>query len=309
MKKIAIVFSAIIVLIIGLNMALSYVPKYGTYNEQKDYAKSLFNKAQEREDIIFFAPTFGEAINASFSKSAWKKSLRANLYLTKAYPKEALEDIDVLGRIGDSYFYLKKFNDAKGWYEKELEVFKKKYFKNKAYWERDGLTDKQALTEELRYLVNIQDSIASCCTAVGEYKKGIEMYEATLGLMQDAVNIDEYQRENIFKQTFIKMGKVYKVALKDYKKAFEIYDRMMKAFPKPMYTCEAEIYIGDTYLAMGNIEKAKEIYQSVLDKYKGTSVNYGEASKRLKALKEGASFVSLDRMVYEVKDGKVKMKY
>jgi len=292
-------------------MALSHVPKYGTYKEQKEYAKALFNKAQGREDIIFFAPTFGEAVNASFSRNAWKKSLRANLYLTKAYPKEALEDIDVLGRIGDSFFHLKKFSEARNWYENELNVFKNKYFKNKGYWEREGLTDKQALTEEIRYLVNIQESIASCYTAVGEYRKGVEMHEATLRLMRDAVGIDEHQRENIFKQTFVKIGKLYKTILKDYTKAFDTYGEMKKEFPKPLYVCEAEIYIGDTYLAMGNIEKAKEVYQSVLDKYKypGSPTNYGEADKRLKALKEGTSFVSLDRMVYEVKDGKVKMKY
>ena len=309
MKKIAIACSIIIVLIIGLSMALSHMPKYGTYKEQKEYAKNLFNKAQEREDIIFFAPTFGEAINASFSKNAWKKSWGANLYLTKAYPKEALEDIDVLGRIGDSYFYLKKFNEARVWYEKELEVFNNKYFKNKTYWERDGLTDKQALTEELRYLVNIQESIASCYTAVGGYKKGIEMHEATLGLMQYNKDIDEFEREKIFRRTFVKIGKLYKTVLKDYAKAFEAYEQMKKEFPKPFYVCEAEIYIGDTYLAMGNIEKAKEVYQAVLDKYKGSSVNYGEAVKRLKALKEGVSFVSLDQMVYEVKNDKVTMKY
>jgi len=309
MKKIAIVCSIIVVLTVGLNMALSYMPKYSTYKEQKEYAKSLFNKAQEREDVMFFAPTFGEAINASFSKNAWKKSSRANLYLTKAYPKEALEDIDVLGRIGDSYFYLKKFNEARGWYEKELEAFNNKYFKNKTYWERDGLTDKQALNEELRYLVNIQESIASCYTAAGEYKKGIEMHEATLGLMQDNKDIDEFEREKIFRRIFVKIGKLYKTVLKDYAKAFKAYEQMKKEFPKPFYVCEAEIYIGDTYLAMGNIEKAKEVYQAVLDKYKGSSVNYGEAAKRLKALKEGISFVSLDRMVYEVKNGKVVVKY
>jgi tetratricopeptide (TPR) repeat protein len=292
-------------------MASLYVPKYGTYKEQKDYAKTLFNKAQEREDIIFFAPTLGKAMNASFSKNAWKRSLRANLYLTKVYPKEAIEDIDVLGRIGDSYFYLEKFNEAREWYENELAIFKKKYFKNKGYWEREGLTDKQALTEELKYLVNIQESIASCYTAVGEYKKGIEMHEATLGLMQDANDIDEYARENIFRRIFPKIGKLYKTVLKDYKKAFETYERMKNEFPKPFYVCEAEIYIGDTYLAMGNIEKAKEVYQAILDKYKypGSPANYGEADERLKALKEGTSFVSLDRMVYQVKNGKVKIKY
>lgn len=312
MKKIILLTCSIIAIVgIGLSMVLSYMPKYSSYKEQKDYAKTMFSKAQEREDMIFFAPTIGETINATFSKVSWKKSLLANLYLIKAYPKEAIEDIDVLGRIGDSYFYLKKFNEAREWYEKELNGFKKKYFKNKTYWEREGLTDKQALTEELRYHANIQESIASCYTAVGEYKKGIEMHEATLGLMQDATDLDEHQRESIFKQTFVKMGKLYKTVLKDYKRAFETYDRMMKAFPKPFYTCEAEIYIGDTYLAMGDAGKAKETYQAVLDKYKypGSPTNYGEADKRLKALKDGTSFVSLDRIVYEVKDGKVKMKY
>lgn len=292
-------------------MVLSHMPKYATYKEQKDHAKSLFNKAQEQEDIIFFAPTFGKAVSALFSKNAWKESLRANLYLTKVYSKEALEDIDVLGRIGDSYFYLKKFNEARGWYERELEVFNSRYFRNKTYREREGLTDKQALTEELRYFVNIQESIASCYTAVGEYKRGIEAHEKTLLLLPDAKEVTIYARENIFRDVYIKIAKIYKIVIKDYKKALEIYEKMKKEFPDPISSSLADIYIGDTYLAMGNIEKAKEVYRAAVNKYKypGSTANYDTAERRLRDLESGVSIVATDKVVYEVKNGKVTMKY
>ncbi len=311
MKKI--IIACIIVAIVGisLNMALSHVPRYRTYKEQKEYAKTLFNKAQEREDIIFFAPTFGEAVNASFSRNAWKKSLRASLYLLKAYPKEALEDIDVLGRIGDSYFHIKKFNQAREWYEKELEVFKAKYFKNKTYWEREGLTDKQALTEELKYIVNIQESIALCYTAVGEYQKGIEAHEKTLQLLPKVEDVTTYAREDIFRDVYVKIAKLYKVVIKDYQKAFEVYEKMKKEFPDPFSSSLADIYIGDTYLAMGNIEKAKEVYSATVNEYKypGSTASYGTAERRLRDLAAGVSIVATDKVVYEVKNGKVSIKY
>lgn len=316
MKKTIIVISycAIFLIISALliNIITSLVPRFSTYEEQKKYGSKMYDVAGKIDEAAFYttSPFRCKLIKWVLLLPAWNKSVNANLYTLKKFP-QAKEDVDVLGWIADSYFYGKKYDKARGWYEKQLEVFKRKYFKNSLYPERKNATDKKALTEELRYIVSIQNSIASCYTAIGEFNLGIEAYEGSLKLLEDVANIEDRDKEAIFKEVYINTARVYKIALKDYQKAIETYKRMENVFPEPFYICEAEIYIGDTYLAMGNIEKAKGVYRAVLDKYKysGSLTNYIEAEKRLKSLNEGTSFVALDRVIYKIKDGKVIVKY
>lgn len=299
--------------ILGWRIGSSWIPSYPTYEEQKKYGAKVYADAGKVSESSYYAPVFviHKFISYIFLPNAWSKSVKANMYLINKYSKQAEEDIDVLGRIGDSYFYQKKYSEARKWYEKQVEVFKRKYFKNLSYWEKEGLSSTQALTEELRYIVNVQESIASCYTAAGEFNKGIDAHEKTLQLLGEASGIDKYGREDIFRNTFVKIAKLYKVAIKDYKKAIEAYERMKVEFPDPFSSSLADVYIGDTYLAMGSIEKARDTYRAVIDKYKypGSTANYDTAERRLKDLKEGTPIVAADRVMYEVKNGKVSVKY
>jgi len=316
MKKIIIVISycAIFFIILALliNIVTSLVPRFSTYEEQKKYGSKMYDVAGKIDEAVFYttSPFRCKLIKQILLLPAWNKSVKANLYILKKFP-QAKEDVDVLGWIADSYFYGKKYDKARGWYEKQLEVFKRKYFKNLSYPERKDVIDKKALTEELRYIVNIQDSIATCHTAVGEFSKAIDMYEESLRFLEEAYDIDRYDREMIFRKTYIYIAKVYKVALKDYQRAFETYERMKKEFSDANSVCAADIFIGDTHLAVGNIQKAKEIYEDVLRNYKypNSPANYGEAQDRLRCLKDGSSIVALDGVVYKIKNGKVIVKY
>lgn len=312
MKKILVILAVVLVVaVLALHIKDNWIPKFPTYEKQKAYAQKLYIDAGHVRELAFYAPTLWASrfIRIIFLSRAWHKSLNANLYLLKAYPKQAEEDIDVLRRIADSYYSLKKYNEARAWYEKLLVFFKGKYFKNPSYWEKEGLTEKQALTEELRYLVGVQESIAACYSGVGEYQKCIEAHEKTLELLPEAEGIDEWDRAGIFTGTFEKVGRMYKVIFKDYKKAFDIYERMKEQFSSNISTSSADIYIGDTYLAMGDVITAKKIYQDVIDTYKPKKSGvYNFAEERLRNLDKGEPIISTDGVMYEIKNGKVIVK-
>ena len=90
----------------------------------------------------------------------------------------------------------------------------------------------------------------------------------------------------------------------------EIETEMEQELNDDISSSSAEIFIGDTYLAMGNVEKAKETYQMVVDKYKPNKLGlFNFAERRLKDLRDGTPIVATDGVVYEIKDNKVNVRY
>lgn len=311
MKKAIISIIAIIVI---ASFALwqirqSWVPDLHSYEAQKKYAGTLYSTAYESGAAGFFMPTrFASGVVLHmFTIPAFKKSLNAQLYLFKKYPKIANDDIDVLGRTGDLYRTLEKYDKALPMYERQLEVFKRKYFKNLTYPEREGLTDLQAKTEEYKYLIKIRQSIAACYNGMKQYQKGLSEYKSILQMLPETSDLDKYVRQDMFRDIFVTISKIYKAIFKEYDLAIENYEEFKKTFPTPMHESMADVYIGDTYLAMGDVNKAKEIYQEVVNKYKypNSTGDYSIAQRRLKELQEDGPIIATDGLYYEIKDGKV----
>jgi len=311
MKKVII---AIIALVVITSFAFweirqSWIPDLGSYEAQKKYSGTLYNQAYETGTAGFFMPTRAASgmVLHLFTIPALKKSLNAHLYLFKKYPQIANDDIDVLGRAGDLYGTLEKFDKSLSMYQKQLEVFEKKYFRSLTYPEREGLTDLQAKTEEYKYIIKIHQSIAGAYNSLKQYEKGLEEYKKILQFLPETRDLDKYVRQDIFRDIFVSVGKMYKVIFKEYQLAIKNYDELKTTFPTPMHESIADVYIGDTYLAMGDIGKAKEIYQKVVDKYKypNSTGDYSTAELRIKGLKEGKPIIATDGVYYEIKDNKV----
>jgi len=311
MKKVLSIFALILIGCMAVwHVVYYWIPTFPTYSEQKKYAKELYGKTDETGQIAIFMPTAtaGKIVYYLFYRPATKKTLKANLLMLEKYPGDAKEDIDILGWTGDSYYRLQKYNNALEMYKRQLEVFKKKYFNKINYPEKEGLTPLQAKTEEYRYIVNVHRTIAACYNATKQYEKGLNEYEKILQLLPETKDLEKWDRESIFKDTFVSMGKLYKVILKDYQNALQIYERVKTEFSDSVFfISQADIYIGDVYLAMGDVKKAKEIYKAVVDKYKypGSTANYDVAEGRLRDLQEGNLIVATDGLNYEIKDGKV----
>ena len=315
MKKVLLIVTLILIVsTTAWHVSYYWIPTLSNYGEQKKYAQKLYGKASETGQIAIFMPnvTAGKIVYNLFYKPATKKALKANLFMLKKYPEKAIDDIDILEWTGDLYYKLERYDEALEIYKKQLDVFKRKYFNKQYYLEKEGLTPLQAKTEEYRYVVKIHRSIAACYNATKQYNKGLKEYEKILQMLPETKNLDKWDRGNIFKDTFITIGKMYKVIFKDYQKAIQAYERMKTELSNSLFfESQADIYIGDTYLAMGDVEKAKEIYKTVVDKYKypGSTANYDVAERRLKDLREGNTIVATDGVIYEIKDGRVNVRY
>jgi len=305
---------AIVALIVIASFALwqikqSWIPDLGSYEAQKKYAGTLYSQAYETGMAGFYMPTKAASgmVLYLFTIPTFKKSLNAHLYLFKKYPKIANEDIDVLGRTGDLYESLEKVDKSLSMYQKQLEVFKRNYFKNLTYPEREGLTELQAKTEEYKYIIKIHRSIAGAYNAMKQYDKGMAEYRKILQFLPDTKDLDKYVRQDMFRDIYVSIGKVYKIIFKDYESAIKSYEELKSEFPTPMHESIADVYIGDTYLAMGDIGRAKDTYQKVVDKYKhpNSTGDYSTAEQRIKYLNEGKLIIATDGVNYEIKDNKV----
>jgi len=308
MKKAFIIIVAIIILaIVSWQIASSWIPRFPTYEQQKQYTKGLTKKADEFEQVAASMPAKWAMyfVKDIFYIPAIKKALNANLYMLKKYPQRGLTDVDILGDLGYEYRALEKYNKAIEMHQRQLEVFKNKYL-NKEYPEKEGLTQLQAKTEEYKYVASVHRKIAACYNAIKQYDKGLREYERVLELLPETKNLDKFERDRIFRDTFVTIGKMHKVIFKNYQRAIEIYKRMKEEFPSAIATSEADIFIGDTYLAMGDVKKAKEEYQNVIDTYKPAELGlFNFAENRLRDLREGNPIVATDDVYYEIKDNKV----
>ena len=294
-----------------IKAVLLYIPKKGSYSEQKEYAREIYNRANRASNTIFFIDPqlmIKEMGKKIFGATSWRKGIRAHKYMLKKYTEKAKKDVDIFGRLGDLYYGVYKYDKAIEAYQKQLDLFKERYFK-KEYPEKKGIAYKKVRVEEFRYVVRVQYSIARCYNKQKKYEKQLEEYNKILAYLPQAEGMDEFKKADIFERTFESKGRLYKLIFKDYDKARGNYRQMRDMFSEPLFRSRAIIYIGDTYLAEGNIEKAREIYQMVVEA-KSDDLKEGAQStarNRLKGLEKG-EIRATDGVAYIIKDGKVTVK-
>jgi len=314
-KSILIIVICVIAVGIFVRAMLLHIPDLKDYNAQKVYAQKVENEASQASQWIFFSPNLfiGELLKHTVGVNSWQKSLEASEYLLKKYPEQANDDVDVFGWLGDSYDALKKPEKAREAYQKQLEIFKRKYYK-KQYFERRKLSDEQALIEEVRYVIRAHFNIARTYNTQKKWKEALAEYDKTITYIDDLKDIRPILIYDIFQSPFKSRGKILKCVYKDYDGAVKNYELMKAKIPDSMAASTADIFIGDTYLAKGDIEKAKEIYKQVVDEYKNRPIphergNYDVAEGRLRELEQGKKIIAADGVSYEIKDGKVEVRY
>ena len=304
----------IVVLILVLSVVLFkikyfYVPDLGDYKSQKAYTQKVFLHAKKTSEGIFFAPNIvvGEFLKRTVGENSWDKSAITLQNLLKKYPEQAVTDVDVYGWFGDTYDALKNYDKAREYYQTQLDEFKKQYYK-KDYSERAHLSDTQPRIEEVRYIVRAHFNIAKSYNAQKQYDKAIEEYDESITYIDDLDGVRETITTDIFLYPFRSKGKILKVIKKDYDGAIENYLEMKEKLRSGVGMSLADIFIGDTYLAKGDIEKAKEVYREVIETYKnkppGYKGTYDTAERRLEDIEKG-KVVATDGVLYTIKDGKV----
>ena len=309
-KTVIVVILVLVLSVVLFKIKYSYVPDFGDYKSQKAYAQKVFLHAKRTNEGIFFAPNIviGEFLKRNVGENSWDKSAITSQNLLKKYPEQAKMDVDVYGWLGDTYDALKNYDKAREYYQTQLNEFKNQYYK-KDYPEKSHLSDTRARIEEVRYIVRAHFNIAKSYNAQKQYDKAIEEYDKSIAYIDNLEGVKDAFINDIFMYPFRSKAKIYKFVYQDYDKGIKTYEEMKeKLKDSSIATSQAEIFIGDAYLAQGDIDKAKSTYEKVVIDYKNQEPTgrgvYNVAESRLRDLQKG-KIVSTEGVVYTIKDGKV----
>jgi len=256
---------------ISLYWRVIRVPIYNTYDAQKRYA-------EKRYSHISNTPT-------ARIKLAWDWVLVAFDELYNQYPDEAYKDIDTLGKTGDAYFFSNRYDEALEYYKKELEVFKNtKLYKD---YSEDGYNEQRIKNIEslnYRWLFKIYNLISNCYYGKSDYDKSEEALREFIALVDGPTkNMDIWQRYNLIGEAWKGIAGIYK-RKKEYDKAIEIYNMLEREFPKVSIQVGLQEAKARTYKQMGDIEKAKQIYQRLIATYGSNSAYAINAMRALEQI-------------------------
>lgn len=307
LKKIAIILGVIAIIIALLKFFISHVPDFKDYDKQKEYAYKMHVAANKPYEW-YLGAMLKEYLKNAIGEDSWIKSLNAHLFVIQKYNDRAMEDTEVLGRTANSYLLCANYTKAIEFYERQLKIFKDKYFK-KSYTEKMAKPkqlQKLVEIEEYRYVVDILYDMARCYRAKRQYEKALEKFDEILTLLPETEGWDVSTRYKVFENAFRGRGVLLILRLKDFEKAMDNYEILKNVFSNDsLYYSWAIISQGDVYLAMGDIEKAKEKYNNVL--FLDKSYEYADkttARERLRELQLG-EILTEDGITFKIKNGKV----
>jgi tetratricopeptide (TPR) repeat protein len=161
MRKIKQILKVLIVIAIcwwiftslAYNFLWSYTPTFDTYEEQKNFAYNKLLHIANNDFAVSF-----------FWRWYWSSKLKSYLTVERLYPEKAENDIDILRWIATCYTRLGNYEKALPYYQKELEVFREKYFGKDYPEKRIFKPDDRylAVKEEYKRIIQIHNNIATC---------------------------------------------------------------------------------------------------------------------------------------------------
>lgn len=312
-KSFVIIVLVVVLGIIFFKIQFSRIPDMGSFAAQKEYAENIFDRAQKLSwgIILGFDVVIPELFKRALGENTWERSVAAHEYILQKYPVKGGMDVDVLRRLGHSYFPLGDYERSRKFYRENGEAFKARYYK-KDYPERAHLSDTRALIEEVNYLVSNHMNIARTYKAQEQYNEAIKEYDKAIGYIGDLEGVRETVVGRIFMRPFEGKAKIYKFIKEDYERGIETYLEMKEKLKgDPIATSQADIFIADAYLAQGDIEKAKLMYKSTYRKYKDKPpVDRGmfyQGKSRIEDIEKG-QVVSTEGVVYIIEDGEVTVR-
>jgi len=271
--KLLIIFFIIASIFFGISVywRIIRIPIYDSYENQKAYA-------HKRYMHIYNTPT-------ARIKIAWDWVLDAFDIVYKKFPDKAYDDIDTLGWTGDAYFFSNRYDDALKYYTKELDVFKATKLApdyTKLGYNTQRIQNITSLN--YKWLFKIYNLVSNCYYGKSEYDKSEATLREFINLADEPTkSLEIWQRYNLIGEAWKGIAGIYK-RKKEYNKAIEIYDNLEKEFPKVSIQVGLQEAKARTYIQMGDVKKAKQIYEELINKYGKNSVYAINAMNALKQL-------------------------
>ena len=251
------------------------VPEFNTYEDQAHYA---FERYKYIEDYSSRAK----------SKIDWQFALDGYIKLFEKYPAQANINVYDLNRIGSCYFEMKDYENAKKYFQKALQIILERHLGKDDLKPSDSEAQKKKVQSiDYKWIARLYRRIELCYlktedpqVAINEFKKIVNDYDYIF----DEYEIGWWDRYEVIGKAYENIAWIYYSKLKDYKKAFEAYEEIIRLFPNNHIVYpKITTYIGDLYREMGDVEKAREKYREIIDRY-GTTINADPARRGLKLL-------------------------
>ena len=228
-----------------------------------DYVEAYYHRGITRIEFIhFYDSPFGQAENELFREALndFNKALNLDETFYLSY-----------SGMGNAYDRYGKFDEAVKWYNKALEnedkILQERgkealaaiYFsKGRAYQRVEDPQAIQDYKKSLEYNPNLDTALghlASIYVSTGKYDDALELYDRSIRLKEKRAELGlwDFHTWDGRGQCYYKLGE-YEKAIQDLNKAIGVGRRPIL----PGY-----LYLGKTYLAMGDDSKAVEYFEKV----------------------------------------------
>lgn len=238
----------------------TFAPTFNTYEKQYEYTKREYTDAMT---IVYIFP--GSA------QWKWLKTWRAVRKLEKLYPNKAHQDPAVLGALERSSYMLGRYKESLKYLDEGSKLFMEKYFI------KDGKKDYGGAIFFYNSKARCYLGLYEYGKAMGEYQKIIDNYS---NIQDKTVDISQ-----LLGDAYMNIVKIY-VKLKQYDKAIEWCEKWGKNLKDSLQIAFAREYCARVYLELDQIDKAKDMYKSIINLYKGTKDDWvtGAAKMELERL-------------------------
>lgn len=235
------------------------IPKMSTIEEQLVY------ETKKTKELANVSP-----YRLLFAGGGWRfrAVLKLNEKVFEYFPNEARNNVNALSHLADAHIWLGGKDHRKKaieLYRRCIEVFKEKHLNEKP---ATGIEPKQFELQKYKFLGKCHFQIASIYFNAKKYDNAIAEYQKVIDLYSDKLkSFANFSQYLIIGNAYENIAAIH-LWCHNYNIAIELYEKVQQMFPSPLVVSRNKTWVADCYLAMGNEEKAKEIYQSVIDEFK-----------------------------------------
>ncbi len=254
---------ALISHLIGINIylrELRNVRKLATIEEQLDY------EVERTNEIYAYASLY----QMVFAGGGWR--VRAVNMLNKKifeyFPEEANSNVNALTHLADSYMWLESKGSrlqAISLYRRAIAVFKEKHLNETP---AQGVDQKHFELDKYKFLIQKHDIIAKNYMEMKDYDDVIKEYQIVIdGYSDNMKDFDVFDQYLLVGKAYENIGEIQFRCLNNFDEAINYFTAVQGLFPIPLVIVRNQNNVGDCYLAMGNEQKAKEIYQNIINEF------------------------------------------